>query len=94
VVGERALVADYLARDWRGDLAPLFAAAAGEARRLGARRLVFWETPGGPAAPWIATLPGERSSAGYPIIVRPIDEAAVSRFAEDAHLVPSLYDLV
>jgi len=94
VVGERALVADYLARDWRGDLEPLFAAAAAEARRLGARRLVFWETPGGPAASWIAALPGERSPAGYPIIVRPIDEAAVSRFAEDAHLVPSLYDLV
>lgn len=95
VVGERALVADFLAAgDWARELPGLFAGAAAEARRLGARHLVFWETPGGPAAAWIASLPGDRRSAGFPIIVRPFDEAAVSRFAANAHLVPSLYDLV
>jgi hypothetical protein len=98
VVGERALVADFLvaaeAEGWPAALPALFAAAAAEARRLGARRLVFWETPGGPAASTIASLPGERSDPGYPIIVRPLDEGAVERFAADAHLVPSLYDLV
>jgi hypothetical protein len=98
VVGERALVADLLvageASAWPAALPPLFSAAASEARRLGARRLVFWETPGGPAASTIASLPGERSDVGYPIIVRPLDESAVERFAADAHLVPSLYDLV
>lgn len=97
VVGDRALVADFLAEgesDWSGVLPDLFAAAAHEARRLGARRLVFWETPGGPAARAIAALPGERTDAGFPIIVRPLDESAVSRFQKHVHLVPSLYDLV
>ena len=49
VVGEDATVVDFLGREPDGgDLPALFAAAAAEARRLGARRLVFWETPGGP----------------------------------------------
>ena len=95
VVGERALVADYLAAgDWPGELPRLFAGAAAEARRMGARSLVFWETPGGPAADWIASLPGERRDAGFPIIVRSFDEKTVSRFADGVHLVPSLYDVV
>lgn len=95
VVGEEATVADFLGLDARGrDLAPLFAAAADEARRLGARRLVFWEPPGGPGRPAIEALPGEREDAGFPMIVRVFDEAAVRRFGERLHLVPSLYDLV
>jgi hypothetical protein len=72
----------------------LFAAAANEARRLGASKLVFWETPGGPAADLIRALPGERRDAGFSMIVRTFDDAAADRFAEKAHLVPSLYDLV
>ncbi len=95
VVGDRALVADFLAAgDWRTELSGLFGGAAAEARRMGARHLVFWETPGGPAAEWIASLPGERREAGFPVIARSFDEGAVSRFAEGAHLVPSLYDVV
>jgi len=95
VVGEDATVADFLGREPDGsDLAPLFAAAADEARRLGARRLVFWETPAGPGHRAIGALPGERADAGFPMIVRVYDEAAVQRFARGVHLVPSLYDLV
>ena len=65
-----------------------------EARLLGARRLVFWETPAGPGRRAIEALPGERAAAGFPMIVRVFDEDAVRRFAQRLHLVPSLYDLV
>ena len=95
VTGKTALVADFLGSDADGaDLPSLFAAAAAEARRLGASNLVFWETPGGPAADLIRRLPGERRDAGFPIIVRTYDDEAANRFAAHAHIVPSLYDLV
>jgi hypothetical protein len=95
VAGETALVADLLCREPDGsDLPALFGAAAAEARRLGATRLVFWETPGGPAADLLRRLPGERREAGFPLIVRSFDDEAADRFARHAHLVPSLYDLV
>jgi len=95
VAGETALVADFLCREPDGsDLPALFSAAAAEATRLGATRLVFWETPGGPAADLLRGLPGERRDAGFPLIVRSFDDAAADRFARSAHLVPSLYDLV
>lgn len=94
VAGEEATVADFLGREADGrDLPALFAAAADEARGLGARRLVFWEPRGGPGRRAIEALPGERADAGFPMIVRVFDEAAVGRFAADLHLVPSLYDL-
>lgn len=95
VVGERALVADHLvAEPSAACLAELFAAAAAEARRMEARQLVFWETPGGPAAAFLASLRGERREAGFPIIVRSFDDEAVRRFSSTVHLAPSLYDLV
>lgn len=95
VTGDTALIADFLGREPDGaDLPPLFGAAAAEARRLGATKLVFWETPGGPAADLLRRIPGERRDAGFPIIVRTFDEEAADRFAARAHLVPSLYDLV
>lgn len=95
VVGEQALVADYLAlRSDGNDLVALFAAAAAEAAAMGARRLVFWETPGGPGSAVLAALPGQRRDAGYPLIVRTFDDAAADRFARGVHLVPALYDLV
>lgn len=94
VSGETATLADYLGREASGsDLPPLFAAAADEARRLGAGRLVFWSTPGGPARSVIESLAGDRLDAGFPMIVRAFDEEAVNRFASRVHLVPSLYDL-
>jgi hypothetical protein len=90
-----ATVVDYLGRDPGGaDLPALFAAAAEEARRHGATTLVFWRTPGGPARSVIDGLPGGRSEAGFPMISRVFDEAAVRRFAAGVHLVPSLYDMV
>jgi hypothetical protein len=95
VTGETALVADFLGCEPDGsDLPPLFGAVAQEARRLGASTLVFWEPPGGPAAPLLRGLPGERRDTGFPIIVRSFDDAAADEFGRRAHLVPSLYDLV
>lgn len=95
VAGDHALVADFLAlRSDGNDLVPLFAAAAAEAARMGARHLVFWESPGGPGSAVLRALPGERREAGYPLIVRTFDDEAADRFARSAHLVPALYDLV
>ncbi len=95
VSGEHALVADFLGLQSDGnDLVPLFAGVAAEAAKMGARRLVFWETPGGPASAVLRALPGERRDAGFPLIVRTFDDPAADRFARAAHLVPSLYDLV
>jgi hypothetical protein len=95
VVGEQALVADFLSECRDGsDLPPLFAAAAAEARRLGARRLVFWETPGGPGAAVIARLEGESREAGFPFVVRSFDDAVADRFARHAHFMPALYDVI
>ncbi len=89
-----ATVVDFLSSEPDGsDLPALFACAAEEARRLGARRLIFWETPGGPGRDAIASLPGGRE-AGFPIIARVFDDASVGRFARGLQLVPSLYDLV
>ncbi len=90
-----ATVADYLGRDPDGgDLPGLFAAAADEARRLGAGHLALWLPPGGPGRAAIEALPGERLDAGFPMIVRAFDEDAVRRFGANVHLVPSLYDVV
>ena len=95
VQGEQALVADFLAADPAGsELPELFAAAAAEARRLGAAKLVFWETPGGPGRPAIEALPGEIREAGFSFVVHSFDHAATDRFARDAHLTPALYDVV
>ena len=95
VQGEQAVVADFLTADPEGrDLPALFGAAAAEARRLGAARLVFWETPGGPGRGAIAALPGESREAGFFFVVRSFDHAATDRFARDAHFTPALYDVV
>lgn len=92
--GETATVVDFLGSEADGrDLPRLFACAGAEARRLGARRLVFWATPGGPGREVIASLPGAPRDAGFPMIARVFDGPAASRFAQRLHLVPSLYDL-
>ena len=86
----------WAARPTASDLPALFAAAADEARRLGARRLVVLVDAGrpGPRAR-SRRCPGERRDAGFPMIVRVFDEAAVATDSrERVHLVPSLYDLV
>ena len=95
VVGEQAHLADFLPERPDGrDLPGLFAAAASEARRLGATRLVFWETPGGPGRDAVAELPGETRDAGFPFVVRSFDHDAADRFGSRAHLTPALYDVV
>jgi Acetyltransferase (GNAT) domain len=92
--GEEATVSDYLGGEADGgDLPALFAAVAEQARQMEARRLVFWRTPGGPGRAPIEKLPGQSVDAGFPMIVRVFDEAAVQRFGERLQLVPSLYDL-
>jgi hypothetical protein len=94
LTGEEAIVADYLDAGTDGrDLAPLFAAAAAEAARLGARRLVFWEPPGGPGARAIGRLPGESAPAGFSLGARIFDEAASRLFAASSW-TPALYDVV
>ena len=63
--------------------------------RLGARRLAFWETPGGPGRAPIAALPGERIDAGFPMDRRASSTRSLAkRFAERLAFVPSLYDVV
>ena len=73
-------------------LLALFAAAGAEAARLGARRLVFWESPG-PAVAVLGSLPGERVASGFPLDARVRDEAAARLFRERGHVVPALYDV-
>jgi predicted N-acetyltransferase YhbS len=95
VVGERGIVADYLGREADGrDLPPLFAAAASEAARLGARSLVFWKTPGGPGRRWIDRLPGQTRDAGFAFIGRIFDASAAEQFLSAGQFVPSIYDVV
>ncbi len=94
VLGEKALVADFLGACPDGsDLPSLFAAAAAEAKRMGARRLVFWDTPGGPGRAVIGQLAGERLETGFPLIVRTFDDDAADRFGARVHLTPALYDV-
>ena len=94
VQGEEALVAEYLGAAADGsDLPVLFAGAAVEAARLGAQRLVFWETPGGPGAAAIPRLAGASAPAGFTLIARVFDRDAIQRFSA-GHLSPALYDVV
>jgi hypothetical protein len=94
VTDENAIVADYLGAGKDGvDLPALFAAAAAEAARLGARRLVFWQPPGGPGALAIGRLPGESAPAGFSLGARVFDEAAARLFAGSSW-TPALYDVV
>lgn len=95
VQGEQALVADFLSEDPEGaDLPALLGAAAAEAKKLGAARLIFWETPGGPGRAAIEALPGKVRDAGFFFVVRSFDHAATDRFGKHAHFTPALYDVV
>lgn len=94
VLGEEAIVADYLGRQADGgDLPALFAAAASEAKSLGASTLLFWETPGGPGRRVLDRLAGERREAGFVLAARIFDEEAARLFFEKGHLTPALYDV-
>jgi hypothetical protein len=94
VLGEEAVVAEYLGAAADGsDLPILFAGAAAEAARLGALRLVFWETEGGPGAAAVRALAGLSAPAGFTLIARVFDREAIGRFSA-GHLPPALYDVV
>lgn len=95
VVGDDAIVADFLGRDEKGaDLLPLFSAAAAEASRLGARQLKFWKSPGGPGRRTIERLGGEERDAGFWIVGRVFDEESTRLFLRSGHFVPSLWDVI
>lgn len=95
VAREGALMADYLGREADGgDLRALFAVAAAEARRMGAKTLIFWEPPGGPGSAVIRGLDGERREVGFPLDALSSDHALADRFALGLHLTPALYDMV
>ncbi|MEO8430520.1 MAG: GNAT family N-acetyltransferase [Acidobacteriota bacterium] len=95
ISGSRALVADHLFEPEGGAAYPaVLSAAAAEARRLGASELAFWETPGGPGHSVISALPGGRHDAGFSMIARPLDDAAVRRLESGGHVTPALYDMV
>jgi len=94
VLGEEAIVADFLGLEPDGsDLVPLFAAAAREASLLGAKRLLFWSTPG-PARAVLEGLPGETRDAGFWFVGRVFDEKAARVYLERGHFSPSLHDVV
>jgi len=95
VVGPEAVVADFLGREPDGtDLPELFSAAALEARRLGAERLLFWRTRETGARAVIDRLAGAATPAGFWIVGRVFDEDAAEQFLERGHFVPSLHDVV
>jgi GNAT superfamily N-acetyltransferase len=95
IVGEEAIVADFLGREADGrDLPALFSAAAAEAKRLGASRLRFWKSPGGPGRTVIDALGGEEHDAGFWIVGRIFDEDVARLFLDSGHFVPSLWDVV
>lgn len=95
VTGEDALVADFLVGDeGAAELPALFATAAAEARRLGARQLVFWETPGGPVRRALAGLPGARREAGFSMIGKIYEPEIARPFLGGGHIPPALYDVV
>jgi predicted N-acetyltransferase YhbS len=95
VLGEEAVVADFLGLEPDGsDLVPLFAAAAREASRLGAKQLLFWSTPGAPARAVLESLPGESRDAGFWFVGRVFDEEAAQAYLERGHFSASLHDVV
>ncbi len=95
VVGEEAIVADFLGREADGrDLSALFSAVAAEAATLGANRLRFWKSPGGPGRRIIDAMSGEERDAGFWIVGRVFDEDRVRLFLDSGHFVPSLWDVI
>jgi hypothetical protein len=61
---------------------------------MGARNLILWETPGGPARALFARLPGERREAGYSLSARLLEPETTKEFAGNVVLTPALYDVV
>ena len=96
VVGEVALVVDLLVAG-ESHTASLLEALKAEAHGMGARRLVFWETPGGPLARFseggVAKEPAAAvGEAGFSFATVPFDAAATSRFVGEAGISAGIYD--
>jgi hypothetical protein len=95
VVGEEALVMEAVA-DSGKDALDLAEALSAQAAAMGARRLVFWQTPVGP----LATVAGETRSrpggvvrdAGLALATVPFDAGRTSEFVRRAALTPGIYD--
>jgi hypothetical protein len=96
--GETLLVLDYLVPPPAGEsVAEFVRLLREEAGRVGARRLVFWESPAGP---YRAPLAAEASRAGAETIAAGFSfvtavvfrEDELERFLRDVHFTPSFYD--
>lgn len=100
VTGEQALVMDYLARPPLEEIfRDLVRALEAEARAMGARRLVFWEPPGGPFRGPLRRLldvAGPNScvvDAGFSFVTAKIfEEEALRKFLAGLHFTPGFYD--
>ena len=97
VTGEEALVVEaILSDDAAADC--LFDALVGEASALGATRLVFWETSGGPLAALAGRdaggrRPGGRAAdAGFSFATVPFDADATADFVARAPIAAGIWD--
>lgn len=94
VLGDAAVVADWVARAGReGELPRLLAAAGAEARRLGAGDLILWDSPESPMRKVFEGLPVAARAAGFALAARSLESDAAQRFFARAALPPSLYDV-
>lgn len=99
-LGTIALVVDYQIEEPRGSLfGDLFRALAGEAMKMGASDLVFWEPPGGPYRDFLVgsspavPSPASVRDAGFSFVTAVVfEEDAIAEFVRHLHLVPGAYD--
>ena len=97
VVGGEALVVEAAAVS-EADVLELAEALAGEARGMGARRLVFWRVSGGPLAAVAGTVDRRRRSggverdAGFVFATVGFDGDFAARFASEAVISAGIYD--
>jgi hypothetical protein len=90
---------DYQIEEPRRSLfSELFRALSGEARRMGASRLVFWEPPGGPYRDFLmgpasaVSTPATVGDAGFSFATVAFEEEAAAEFAQNLHLIAGAYD--
>ena len=95
--GEEATVVEAAVADPEGALL-LFDALAGEAAALGARRLVFWETPDGPLSVLAGRDPARLRSgariaeAGFAFATVPFDPDLTADFVAKAQITAGIWD--
>ena len=97
VLGEEALVVEAAVPDESAARA-LFDALSAEAAALGARRLVFWETPGGPLAAISGRgatrrlSGGREGETGFSFATVPFDADRAREFVRTAQITAGIYD--